>query len=388
MPASKAPAAHSFPAGKLRWKSLLPQVLFLAVLAFLLTEAFLYGRANMRAHHIPTDFGFLFHTSGFDINQRLLPYSAAATYLQAFYVGLLNTLLVAALGLILASVIGVAVGLARLSQNLAVSKLALAYVEAVRNVPLLLQLLFWYNAVLRPLPLPEDSFSFFGVVFLNNRGFVLPEVEGIGFIALAFCAGAAGAVLAWRMTNAGWPVMQRIPLCSVILLLPLIVLAVFAPQSFSVSTPVLGPFNYEDCWRIRPEFIALLIGLSIYTASFIAEIVRAGILSVPRGLTEAAQALGMQQGQTMRLIVLPLSLRVIIPPLTSQYVNLVKNSSLAVFIGYPDLVQIFAGTVLNQTGAAVQVMGITMTVYLALSLLISAAMNALNRRYLVPERKA
>jgi len=388
MPAVKAPAAPSFSLGRLRWKSLFLQALFLCAVAFLLTEAFIYGRANMRAHHIPTDFGFLFHTSGFDINQRLLSYSATSTYLKAFYVGLLNTLLVAALGLVLASVIGATVGLARLSQNLAISKLALVYVETVRNVPLLLQLLFWYNAVLRPLPPPEESFSFFGVIFLNNRGFVLPEINEIGLIAAALCVSLVAAALLCWLTRIKLPLAQRILLSLAAFSLPFIALAIFAPDSFSVTMPVLGTFNYSDGWRIRPEFLALLIGLSIYTASFIAEIVRAGILSVPRGLTEAAQALGLQQRQTMRLIVFPLSLRVIIPPLTSQYVNLVKNSSLAVFIGYPDLVQVFAGTVLNQTGAAVQVMGITMAVYLALSLLISAAMNALNRRFLLPERKA
>jgi len=388
MPGVKVPAEPSFSLGRLRWRSFFLQALFLCAVAFLLTEAFLYGRANMHAHHIPTDFGFLFHTSGFDINQRLLSYSARSTYLTAFYVGLLNTLLVATLGLVLASIIGVAVGLARFSQNLAVSKLALAYVEAVRNVPLLLQLLFWYNAVLRPLPLPEDSISFFGTVFLNNRGLVLPEISGTGLVTAALCTGLAAAMLLWWLTHARANAVVRLLLCAAGLFLPVIAVAIVLPESFSVTMPVLDRFNYMEGWRIRPEFIALLIGLSVYTASFIAEIVRAGILSVPHGLTEAAQALGLRQAQTMRLIVLPVALRVIIPPLTSQYVNLVKNSSLAVFVGYPDLVQVFAGTVLNQTGAAVQVMGITMAVYLVLSLLISAAMNAVNRRFAVPERKA
>jgi len=315
------------------WRSFSAQALFLGFAGFLLVEAFLNGRANMQAHNIPTDFAFLNKLSGFDINQTLISYSAASTYARAFWVGLINTLIVASLGLVFATLLGFSIGIARLSQNLAIAKLALAYVELVRNVPLLLQLLFWYNAVLKPLPPPESSIALPGGVFLNNRGFVLPDLTS----------------------------------------LPLV-------------TPRLGHFNFETGWHIRPEFIALLLGLSFYTASFIAEIVRAGIISVPEGLTEAASALGLRPFQSLRLITLPLALRVIIPPLTSQYVNLVKNSSLAVFIGYPDLVQVFAGTVLNQTGAAVQVMGITMAVYLALSLTISAAMNIFNSRVAPPER--
>jgi general L-amino acid transport system permease protein len=322
---------------KFSWRSALAQAFFLAAIGYLLFEAFVIGRANMLAHNIPTDFAFLEKTSGFDINQTLISYSAASTYARAFFVGLLNTLMVAAIGLVFATILGFSIGIARLSQNLAVAKLALVYVEAIRNVPLLLQLLFWYNAVLKPLPPPDASIALPGGIFLNNRGLVLPEL------------------------TIGDPL-------------------------FAFIMPELGRYNFDTGWHIRPEFIALVLGLSIYTASFIAEIVRAGITSVPKGLTEAASALGLEPGQAMRFITMPLALRVIIPPLTSQYVNLVKNSSLAVFIGYPDLVQVFAGTVLNQTGAAVQVMGLTMAVYLVLSLAISAAMNLFNRRLTMKER--
>jgi general L-amino acid transport system permease protein len=373
------------------WRSAGAQALFLAAIGYLLFEAFVIGRANMQAHHIPTDFGFLEKTSGFDINQTLISYSAASTYARAFFVGLLNTLIVAAIGLVFATILGFGIGIARLSQNLAVAKLALVYVEAIRNVPLLLQLLFWYNAVLKPMPPPEASLVLPGGVFLNNRGLVLPEpILGAGalWVAGALLAGLITAFVFWRSARRS---RQQGGLLTIILitfgiaLLPAIAAAVWdAPVTF--IQPELGRYNFDTGWHIRPEFIALLIGLSTYTASFIAEIVRAGMNSVPKGLTEAAAALGLQLGQALRFITLPLALRVIIPPLTSQYVNLVKNSSLAVFIGYPDLVQVFAGTVLNQTGAAVQVMGLTMAVYLALSLSISAAMNLFNRRLVRQER--
>ncbi len=376
------------------WRSAVAQALFLLVLGFLLFEAFVIGRANMQAHHIPTDFGFLEKTSGFDINQTLISYSAASTYARAFCVGLLNTLIVAALGLVVATLLGFGIGMARLSQNLAVAKAALLYVEAIRNVPLLLQLLFWYNAVLKPLPPPDSSLALPGNVFLNNRGLVLPEpVLGPGafWVAGALLLGFAGALALWRATKEmrarGRGFLPSLLIAPAIALAPAFAVGLWQGPALSFAMPELGRYNFVQGWHIRPEFIALTLGLSVYTASFIAEIVRAGIASVPRGLSEAAAALGLRHGASMRFIILPLALRVIIPPLTSQYVNLVKNSSLAVFVGYPDLVQVFAGTVLNQTGAAVQVMAITMAVYLALSLAISGAMNLFNRRVALPERR-
>jgi general L-amino acid transport system permease protein len=368
------------------WRSALAQAAFLLVIVFLLAEAFIIGRANMQAHNIPTDFAFLRKTSGFDINQTLVAYSAASSYARAFFVGLLNTLVVAVIGLALATLLGFTVGIARLSQNLAVAKLALLYVEIIRNVPLLLQLLFWYNAVLRPLPPPEHSLVLPGHVFLNNRGVVLPELVG-GPALYWLIALCIGLFCVWRYAasekrghskSAFWLAALLFTVCASIVALTVYAVIWKAPL-VSVVMPVLGKYNFDQGWHIRPEFIALVLGLSVYTASFVAEIVRAGIASVPVGLKEAGSALGLKSGQTLRLIVIPLAFRVIIPPLTSQYVNLVKNSSLAVFIGYPDLVQVFAGTVLNQTGAAVQVMGMTMAVYLVLSLAIAAVMNLYNR---------
>ena len=348
---------------------------------------------NMRARGIPVDFGFWSNPAGFEINQRLVPYSALSTYGEAFVVGLVNTLLVAAIGLVLATLLGFAIGVARLSQNWIVARLATIYVEAIRNVPLLLQLLFWYNAVLKPLPQPRQSLALPGGVFLNNRGFMLPEPHAApGFLLVvgALVVGILATLAAWvfsrRMiaqTGRGAP--MGLLAIGFLIGLPLLAFALTgAPLSF--TPPVLKGFNFAGGVPIYPELVALLLGLTLYTAAFIAEIVRAGVASVLRGQSEAARALGLHSGQTMKLVVIPQALRVIIPPLTSQYLNLIKNSSLAVFIGYPDLVQVFMGTVLNQTGAAVQVVLITMAVYLAISLVISAAMNVYNARVALVER--
>jgi len=358
----------------------------------LLTAAVLNARANMQARGIPTDLSFWNNTSGFDINQSLISYSAVSSYGRAFFVGLLNTLLVAAIGLVLATIIGFAVGVARLSSNFIVAKLATVYVEALRNVPLLLQLLFWYNAVLRPLPPPRQSIGF-GGVFLNNRGLFTPApvYEGSAiWVGAAAVAGLLAAILfavyarQRRMrTGSAMPVAAIVAAC--IVAPPL--LAYFAAgEPIGFVAPHLQGFNFIGGLRLFPEFVALLLGLSLYTASFIAEVVRAGIQAVPLGQSEAAAALGLTRSQSLKLVIRPQAMRVIVPPLTSQYLNLIKNSSLAVFIGYPDLVQVFAGTVLNQTGAAVQVVGITMAVYLTISLVISLAMNLYNRRMALRER--
>ena len=349
---------------------------------------------NMRARGIPTDFDFWNRTAGFDINPTLIPFSAANnTYGDAFFVGLLNTLVVAGCGIVLATIVGFLVGVARLSKNWMIGRLAGGYIEIIRNMPLLLQLLFWYNAVLTPLPGPRQSIALPGGSWINNRGLFLPDPHfGPGsepaFFALG--AGLIGAIVLARVskrrrlaTGRGLPVLW--PSLLMIVGLPMLVFAIAgAPVTFTY--PELRGFNFVGGMRVFPEFVALLLGLSLYTAAFIAEIVRAGILSVSRGQTEASAALGLKPGLTMRLIVMPQALRVIIPPLTNQYLNLTKNSSLAVFIGYPDLVQVFAGTVLNQTGAAVQVITITMAVYLVISLITSAFMNWFNRRIALKER--
>jgi general L-amino acid transport system permease protein len=349
--------------------------------------------SNMRARGIPLSFGFWNESAGFDINQTLIPYDTLSTYGQAFWVGVVNTLFVSLLAILLATLLGFVVGIARLSQNWIVAKVATSYVEIIRNIPLLLQLLFWYNAVLKPLPAPKSSIEIPGGIYLNNRGLIFPEVQlhpGAGLVALSSAAAVICCIAFWfyarrvqRRTGRQLPVLS-VSLAALIVFPLLMFLAAGEPVSF--IRPQLHGFNFQGGHQLYPEFAALLIGLSVYTGSYIAEIVRGGIQAVPKGQTEAACALGLSPGKTLRLVVVPQALRIIIPPLTSQYLNLTKNSSLAVFIGYPDLVQIFAGTVLNQTGAAVQVMAITLAVYLAISIVTSLAMNAFNRHFAIVER--
>jgi general L-amino acid transport system permease protein len=301
---------------------------------------------------------------------------------------------VSVLGIITATVLGFALGIARLSSNWLVARLALVYVETVRNVPVLLQLLVWYVAVLRALPAPKDSLALGGGTFLDVRGLHLPRPvlpDGFGWTVLALLALGIAAVLWLRR----WAARRRLETgeqfpvfwssLALIVLPPLaLFLAAGAPLAFDY--PELGRFNFAGGLTIEPEFMALLVGLSVYTAAFIAEIVRSGIAGVPRGQLEAAAALGLTRTQSLRLVVIPQAMRIIIPPLTNQYLNLTKNSSLAVAIGYPDLVSVFAGTVLNQTGQAVEVILITMAVYLAISLVTAAAMNVFNARMAIVER--
>jgi general L-amino acid transport system permease protein len=371
------------------------QVLFVAGFGFLIFEAIVNVRANMQARGIATGFGFLDNVAGFDINQSLIPYSAASTYGRAFLVGLLNTCLVAALGLVLTTILGFTLGIARLSKNWIIAKGAMAYVEALRNVPLLLQLLFWYNVVLKSLPTPRQSIALPFGVYLNNRGLFVPEpVFGAGaqWVGAAIIVSIAAAIFTrFALRRAGkkrqLTIAAPVRAIAAIVVLALPVAAFFlAGRPIGLSFPELRGFNFSGGARLLPEFIALLLGLSLYTAAFIAEIVRAGIEAVPPGQREAAAALGLSRPQANKLVIVPQAMRLIAPLLTSQYLNLVKNSSLAVFIGYPDLVQVFAGTVLNQTGAAVQVIFITMAVYLAISLLTSLAMNLYNRRIVLVER--
>jgi general L-amino acid transport system permease protein len=300
---------------------------------------------------------------------------------------------VAAIGIALATVLGFVIGLARLSSNWLVARLATVYIEVIRNVPLLLQILFWYFAVLQALPHPRDSMVFGGLFYLNNRGFYTPDPnfqDGFGWVLLAFVFALAAAVgvARWarrRHEATGRPFHTGYTVLGLVVGLPLVAfLLTGTPVSF--EHPEMGRFKLQGGMVLLPELVALALALSIYTASFIAETVRAGILAVSHGQIEAADALGLKHGQTLRLVVIPQALRVIIPPLTSQYLNLTKNSSLAVAIGYPDFVNVFTGIVLNQTGQAVEVIAMTMAVYLTLSLLTSAFMNWYNRRMALVER--
>jgi len=370
------------------------QIALLVIIGFLIWSAATNANDNMRAANIKTGFGFFSLNSGFDINQHLIPYdSNTGTYGKAFLVGLINTLLVAVVGIFFATLLGFTVGVARLSSNWVVSKLAKVYVEAVRNVPLFLQLLFWYNAVLKPLPNPRDSFNPVPGLFVNNRGLFVPHPNfesGSGIVFWAFVLGiiAAFGFHSWAKrqqvaTGKQYPVL----LIGLGLIVGLPIIAFFLDgMPIKLELPELRGFNFRGGLQIFPEFVALVIALVIYTAAFIAEIVRAGIVAVSKGQTEAAHALGLRPGPTLNLVVIPQAMRVIVPPLTSQYLNLTKNSSLAVAIGYPDLVQIFAGTVLNQTGQALEVIFITMLVYLVISLVTSLIMNIYNRRVAIIER--
>lgn len=312
------------------------QVVVLALVIWALTAITQNTMANLKRQSIASGLGFLQKTSGFNVIQSLIPYNESSTYARAFFVGLTNTLTVSAIGIIVATILGFLIGIARLSSNWLLARLASLYVEIVRNIPLLLQIFVWYFAVLRALPMPTESWHI-GPFYLNIRGFYLPAIR--------------------------------------------------FDQAFYMEWPQPGRFNIEGGWEILPEFMALVVALAIYTAAFIAEIVRAGILAVPKGQTEAASALGLSRQQTLKLVVIPQAMRVIIPPLTSQFLNLTKNSSLAAAIAYPDLVLIFAGTVLMQTGQAVEVIGITMAVYLTISLVIAGVMNRYNKRQLVGERR-
>jgi general L-amino acid transport system permease protein len=375
-------------------RSIAYQVALCVGVGFLGYEAASNAVANLERAHIASGFGFWHNTAGFDISQTLIQYdSQASTYGRAFWVGLLNTLLVAGLGIVIATILGFVIGIARLSKNWLVAKAATGYVETIRNIPLLLQLLFWYNAVLKALPEMRDSFKIPGGIYLNNRGLFTPNpIFGPGFhwVVIAFGVGIIASVgfYIWarkRQEHTGQQAPVFLTTLALVIGLPLLALAL-AGFPLSFEYPQGGRFNISGGLEVLPEFAALLFGLSIYTAAFIAEVVRAGILAVSRGQTEAAYSLGLRPQPTLRLIVVPQAMRVIIPPLTSQYLNLLKNSSLAVAIGYPDLVQVFTGTVLNQTGQAVEVVAITMAVYLTISLATSLLMNIFNSRFALVER--
>ncbi len=349
--------------------------------------------ANMESRGISTGFGFLEETAGFGIIMSLIPYDATMSYGRTFWVGLTNTLLVSAMGIVAATILGFIIGVARLSSNWLVAKVSLVYIEVIRNIPLLLQIFFWYFAVLGALPSPRQSINVGGTVFLNNRGLYVPEPltqDGFGVVWLALLVAIAAVVgiRIWAKkrqlaTGEIFPTFK----VGVAILVVLPMLAYFTAGSpLQWEMPELRGFNFGGGITIIPELAALWLALSLYTASFIAEIVRSGILSVSKGQTEAAKALGLPNGLTLRLVVIPQAMRVIIPPLTSQYLNLTKNSSLATAIGYPDLVAVFMGTTLNQTGQAVEVVAITMAVYLTISLTISLFMNIYNRAVAIKER--
>lgn len=385
-------------AGPRPWNDPKVRAIAFQVIAVLLVAWFGYTLfrntlTNLHERGISTGFGFLSQPAGFGIIFSLIPYNETMSYGRTFFVGLLNTLLVSGVGIVLASLVGFVVGVARLSRNWLVAKLAAVYIEVFRNIPLLLQIFFWYFAVLGFLPSPRQSVSVGHTVFLNNRGLYLPApVAGPGMawvlLALAVAIVAVVVLHRWahqRQERTGQAFHTIWVGLAILLGLPALTFVLTgAPLSWDI--PRLQGFNFHGGVAIIPELAALAAALTIYTAAFIAEIVRSGIMSVSHGQTEAAHALGLRHGPTLRLVVIPQAMRVIIPPLTSQYLNLTKNSSLATAIGFPDLVSVFMGTTLNQTGQAVEIVAMTMGVYLAISLLISLMMNIYNRAVALKER--
>ncbi len=347
---------------------------------------------NLARSNTASGYGFLAGRSGFDIGDTLIEYSSNSTYGRALVVGFLNTLMVAAIGIVTATIIGFIVGIGRLSGNWLIAKLCTVYVEVFRNIPPLLVIFFWYSGVLRALPNVRDSLALPFNVFLNNRGLVFPKPiwgENAWMIAVAILVGIIATVGVYKWaTKRQMATGQRFPVLwtaiALIVGLPLITfLALGAPITFDI--PVAGRFNLTGGGTILPEFFALYLALSFYTAAFIAEIIRAGIRGVSKGQTEASTALGVQPGLTTRLVVVPQAMRIIIPPLTSQYLNLTKNSSLGVAIGYPELVST-GGTTMNQTGQAVEIVSIWIVVYLSISLATSLFMNWFNAKMALVER--
>jgi general L-amino acid transport system permease protein len=368
------------------FRSLVWQVVILGIVGGIVWYLVANTNKNLAARHIATGFGFLNRVAGIPIGESLISYEPSSdTYGRALWIGVLNTLKVAGIGIVLATILGTLIGIGRLSSNWLMAQLTGFYVELIRDIPLLLQLLFWYTA-LQGLPAPKLSWRIGDAVFLSNRGIKVPYVvweNAHTWALVAFLIGAVGTFLWNRRARAKqeatgvrpaiWPAALGL-----LLALPLAVWAVLGAPT-GVELPVLRGFNFQGGGTVSPEYFALLLGLVLYTAGYIAEIVRSGIQAVALGQWEAAGALGLRRGAILRHIVLPQALRVVIPPMTSQYLNLTKNSSLAVAIGYQDVVSI-ANTTLNQTGQAVEGIAVIMMVFLTISLSISLFMNWYNAR--------
>ncbi len=350
-------------------------------------------QTNLQHRGITSGFDFLQNSAGFGIAQHLISYTESDTYSRVFLIGLLNTLLVTFIGVILATLLGFVVGVARLSNNWIINKLATVYVEVFRNIPPLLQILFWYFAVFLTLPGPRAAHGFANSFFLSSRGINMPAAIATDafwpfVISIVLAIVAIKLMANWankRFEATGVPFHKFWAGLALFIVIPALCALIFgAPVHWEM--PELKGFNFVGGWVLIPELLALTLALTVYTAAFISEIVRSGITSVSHGQTEAARSLGLRPGPTLRKVIIPQAMRVIIPPLTSQYLNLAKNSSLAAGIGYPEMVSLFAGTVLNQTGQAIEVIAITMSVYLAISISISLLMNWYNKRIALIER--
>ena len=377
-------------------RAIIYQVVVVAIIVWFVYAIINNTATNMEERGLASGFGFLSTSAGFGIiSTPFVPYSEASNYFTVFLVGLVNTIIIAAVGCFFALILGFIVGIARLSSNWLVQKIATFYIELFRNVPLLLQILFWYSAVLKPLPGPRELHEAGDAVFfsVNNRGLIFAEPVGQPGFEFVWYAFFAAIVLSWLISKWATGRQKRTGkqfptfMVSLVLIIgaPLVThLVMGRPLDFVPAE--MSRFALRGGVTIIPEFVALLLALVIYTASFIAEIVRSGIHAVSHGQTEAASALGIKPTHRMRLVVVPQAMRVIVPPLTSQFLNLTKNSSLATAIAYPDLFSVFAGTTLNQTGQAVEIMAMTLAVYLTLSLLTSGFMNWYNSRIKLVER--
>ena len=379
--------------GDPRVRAWLFQIITVALVVSLGWYLFHNTQTNLEHRGITSGFSFLERSAGLGIAPHLIDYPESDSYARVFLIGLLNTLLVSVIGVVLATILGFIIGIARLSPNWMISKLATVYVEVFRNIPPLLQILFWYFAVFLTMPGPRNSHNFADVFYMSSRGLNMPAAIGteafwpfVGSVVLAVVAVVL--MVRWankRFEETGQPFHKFWVGLGLLLVIPsLCSLLLGAPVHWEM--PELKGFNFVGGWVLIPELLALTIALTVYTAAFIAEIVRSGIKSVSHGQTEAARSLGLRPGPTLRKVIIPQALRVIIPPLTSQYLNLVKNSSLAAGIGYPEMVSLFAGTVLNQTGQAIEVIAITMSVYLAISISISLLMIWYNTRIALIER--
>ncbi len=377
-----------------RNRALIYQALLIIGLGYFFYSIVSNAIANMEARGIKSGFGFLFTTAGFDILMSLIPYDATHTYGKTFIVGLLNTILVSIIGIVLSTIVGFIMGVAYFSQNWLIKRISIVYVEIFRNIPLLLQVFFWYFAVLAALPSARNSLSFGESIYLNVRGLYIPSLQeepGAFWVYFSILVAVIAIILLkkWsvkRQEQTGQQFPVFLVSVSLLISLPLLVNMVMGAPFF-FEYPELGRFNISGGTAIIPELMALALSLTIYTGAFIAEAVRAGVQSVPHGQTEAARSLGLSERRIMSLIIVPQAMRVIAPLLNSEYQSLVKNSTLATAIGYPDLFTVFVGTTLNQTGQAIEIVFMTMAVYFVINMFISFFMNRFNARVALVERK-
>ena len=378
-------------------RKIIPQLITLFVVILIFGFFTFNAQINMDNRGIEFGFGFLSQESSFDVQFSLIDYDGSHSYARAYLVGLLNTLLVAFIGIIISTILGVIVGIARLSPNYLIERTAAFYVEFFRNIPLLLQIFFWYFAALRALPLPQDADSIFGVSYLTIKGLYTPSFvwENLNIFFYSLIAAIISIIVIKNYAkklqeNQG----KQLPVFSIsiglLIILPLLTFLI-GGVSLNFEIPVIkqlsaGSYIYEGGLGIPPELIALTLALALYTATFIAECVRAGIQGISKGQKEAAASIGLTPNQVLKLVIMPQALRIIIPPTTNQYLNLTKNSSLAAAIAYPDLVLVFAGTALMQTGRAIEIVSITMLTYLSISLSISVLMNWYNKKIAIKEK--